>query len=259
MSKDRQFGGFTAPRYTPTPDQLFDELLEPGYLTEAELRVLLYIIRRTFGWKKEADAISLKQLSQGIVRRDGTRLDWGAGVGRAAASRASKSLEAKGIIRARRSPVSQAGDSDEPETTVYTLVMAADGGGIPKIQPLYSKDTALSTAGNQPPVSQRDPQETDVTINNEQEADGAEFSSGEPGEPPYAAWIAQTVLDYARELGDAAGAAQHVHRALVLWQRTGLSEESFVERLHAAKAAARKRQGRGRQAMNELFRALEEG
>ena len=36
---------------------LFDELLP--YLSEAELKVLLYIVRRTFGFKKEADAISV--------------------------------------------------------------------------------------------------------------------------------------------------------------------------------------------------------
>ena len=74
------FAGFDSPRYTPTPDQIFDELLAPGLLTEAELRVLLYIVRRTFGWKKELDNISLSQITGGIVRRDGTRLDWGAGV-----------------------------------------------------------------------------------------------------------------------------------------------------------------------------------
>ncbi len=44
-----QFGGFDAPHYTQTPDVLFDELLP--YLSEAELKVLLYIIRRTFGFR----------------------------------------------------------------------------------------------------------------------------------------------------------------------------------------------------------------
>src|SRR3954468_20704663 len=110
-----RFVGFVAPRYTPTPDELFDDLLAPGVLTEAELRVLLYIVRRTFGWKKDSDAISLSQLTGGIVRRtlgwkkdsdaislsqltggivrrDGTRLDWGAGVRRPAAVRAIRGL-----------------------------------------------------------------------------------------------------------------------------------------------------------------------
>ena len=115
-----QFGGFQNPRYTPTPDELFDELLAPGRLTEGELRVLLYIVRRTFGWKKDSDAISLSQLTDGIIRKDGTRLDWGAGVQRAAASRAVQGLERKGIILAARSHSAARGH----ETTTYQLRMA---------------------------------------------------------------------------------------------------------------------------------------
>ncbi|MEA2574958.1 MAG: hypothetical protein QOH93_2256 [Chloroflexia bacterium] len=92
------FAGFDSPRYTPTPDQIFDELLAPGLLTEAELRVLLYIVRRTFGWKKELDNISLSQITGGIVKRDGTRLDWGAGVAKSSAVRAIRGLVEKGVI-----------------------------------------------------------------------------------------------------------------------------------------------------------------
>lgn len=95
------FAGFDSPRYTPTPDQIFDELLAPGLLTEAELRVLLYIVRRTFGWKKELDNISLSQITGGIVKRDGTRLDWGAGVAKSSAVRAIKGLVDKGVIISR--------------------------------------------------------------------------------------------------------------------------------------------------------------
>lgn len=95
------FAGFDSPRYTPTPDQIFDELLAPGLLTEAELRVLLYIVRRTFGWKKELDNISLSQITGGIVKRDGARLDWGAGVAKSSAVRAIKGLVEKGVILSR--------------------------------------------------------------------------------------------------------------------------------------------------------------
>jgi hypothetical protein len=54
------FEGFGAPNTTPVPDVVFD-VLAPD-LGEAELRVLLYIIRRTFGFKKAADTISLGQM-----------------------------------------------------------------------------------------------------------------------------------------------------------------------------------------------------
>ena len=51
------FQGFRSPRYTQVPDEVFDELMPR--LSGAELKVLLYIIRRTFGFKKERDNISL--------------------------------------------------------------------------------------------------------------------------------------------------------------------------------------------------------
>lgn len=56
-----QFSGFVFPTTTPVPDQLFDELLPR--LSGAELKVLMYIIRRTFGFKKQSDDISLAQLA----------------------------------------------------------------------------------------------------------------------------------------------------------------------------------------------------
>src|SRR5215218_2096107 len=94
------FEGFDNPTTTPVPDVLFD-LLAPE-LAEAELRVLLYIIRRTFGFKKESDDISLKQLVEGITTRDGRILDRGAGIGKTAAIRAVKGLVEKGILIATR-------------------------------------------------------------------------------------------------------------------------------------------------------------
>jgi hypothetical protein len=48
------FEGFSRPNYTQVPDELFDVLMPD--LTEAELRVLLYIIRRTFGFKKDSES-----------------------------------------------------------------------------------------------------------------------------------------------------------------------------------------------------------
>ena len=63
------FAGFQSPNYTIVPDEVFDELL--GVLSGAELKVLLYIIRRTLGFKKERDSISLRQMVHGIVTRDG--------------------------------------------------------------------------------------------------------------------------------------------------------------------------------------------
>src|SRR5919205_1041943 len=95
---ERQFEGFENPTTTPVPDVVFDEFLV--WLGEAELKALMYIIRRTFGFKKDRDPISFNQFLKGIVTRDGRVLDRGCGIrDRTTLSKALKSLEAKGIVR----------------------------------------------------------------------------------------------------------------------------------------------------------------
>jgi hypothetical protein len=109
------FEGFSSPNYTQVPDELFDVLMPQ--LSEAELRVLLYIVRRTFGFKKSSDDISLRQLVDGIRTKDGTQLDHGAGIGKTAAVRAVKGLVEKCIIVAQRNQSVQNGY----EATTYAL------------------------------------------------------------------------------------------------------------------------------------------
>lgn len=53
---------FSAPNYTQTPNDFFDEVAKT--LKEGELRVLLCIMRQTFGWRKQWDRISLSQLME---------------------------------------------------------------------------------------------------------------------------------------------------------------------------------------------------
>jgi hypothetical protein len=84
-----RFRGFHSPNYTPVPDELFDELL--SILSGAELKVLLYIVRRTFGFKKLHERISLSQIRRGITTRDGRVLDRGTGLSLSAAQDAIKS------------------------------------------------------------------------------------------------------------------------------------------------------------------------
>jgi|SRR5581483_11251200 len=93
------FPGFRGPNYTPVPDELFDHLLPD--LTLAELRVLLYVMRRTFGFKKGSDRISKSQLESGIVKSDGRLLDRGTGLSRRAVRIAIHSLVEKGILLKR--------------------------------------------------------------------------------------------------------------------------------------------------------------
>ena len=87
-----RFPGVTSPNNTPVPDEFLDELLP--VLSGAELKVLLYVSRRTFGFKRDSDNISLSQMLNGLRTRDG-RLSTAASADQEASawrdSRASKS------------------------------------------------------------------------------------------------------------------------------------------------------------------------
>lgn len=105
MSKKRQvkstFNGFKQASTTPVPDDLFDELL--SILTGSELKVLLYIIRRTKGFNKDSDAISLSQFQHGIIKKGGEQLDRGCGISdRQTIVDALASLETKKCISSEK-------------------------------------------------------------------------------------------------------------------------------------------------------------
>src|SRR5215213_10690518 len=111
-----QFDGIATPNTTPCPDVYFDQVFPQ--LKESELKVLLYIVRRTFGFKKNQDPISFNQFLRGITTRDGRVLDRGCGVrSRTTLSGALKTLEAKGIIQSAKG-IDERGEN---QTTVYSL------------------------------------------------------------------------------------------------------------------------------------------
>jgi hypothetical protein len=172
MSNDRagksKFRGFRSPNYTQVPDELFDELLPE--LSGAELKVLLYIIRRTFGFKRDRDSISLSQMLNGVHSRNGDALDRGAGVSKPTLLQALRSLEDRGIIETERRRSAERGD----EPTVYMLRFADDReGGQKQRHPLVNK---LDQGGGQeslpPPWSKNLTtqetvlQETDLDLSN---------------------------------------------------------------------------------------------
>ena len=117
---DYVFQGFTSPTYTQVPDELFDELMPR--LSETVLKVLLYVVRRTYGFKKSADDISLKQMVEGIKTRDGRQLDNGTGLSRPGVTKGVRGLVGKGILSASRNSSIERGD----EPTTYRLRMAGD-------------------------------------------------------------------------------------------------------------------------------------
>lgn len=110
-----RFQGFSKPTYTIVPDEVFDQLMP--HLKEAELRVLLYIIRRTFGFDKDKDSISLRQMTEGIRSKDGRVLDHGTGMSRKAVISGTRGLVEKGIISVRKKTSPENGS----ETNIYRL------------------------------------------------------------------------------------------------------------------------------------------
>ncbi len=100
--------------------------------------MLLYVMRRTFGFKKGSDRISKSQLENGIMKHDGQLLDRGTGLSRRAVRIAIYSLVEKGILlkRSRFSP------AKGHEATEYALniigqdpwVESTQGGSAPGVQ-----------------------------------------------------------------------------------------------------------------------------
>ena len=66
------------PNSTQIPDVILDEWMSE--LEGAELKVVLYIARRTFGFGKRSDTISVSQMAHGIKTSDGETLDKGTGL-----------------------------------------------------------------------------------------------------------------------------------------------------------------------------------
>jgi hypothetical protein len=89
------------PNSTQIPNVLIDKLFP--FLAENELRALLYVARRTYGFQKDKDGIGLSQFTDGIVNaKTGERLDHGAGMSRSTAIRVLKILVAGEILEVKK-------------------------------------------------------------------------------------------------------------------------------------------------------------
>ncbi len=166
-SPDRAtFRGYASPNYTPVPDELFDEQLPD--LSGAELKVLLYIIRRTFGFKKDSDNISLSQMLTGVVTRDGRVLDRGVGLSKKTLLHAIKSLEGQNAIVTERRQSAERGN----EPTCYRLNMI-ETAGVKSTPPLGEKlHQGLEVESSPGPRSRNSPiQETGLQETAKQDRD----------------------------------------------------------------------------------------
>jgi hypothetical protein len=237
-----KFPGFVLPRYTPIPDALFDELLPD--VSGAELKVLLYILRRTLGFKKDADRISLSQICSGIVTREGQRLDRGTGLSRSTAVTAIRALEDWGVLLGsrRRDRLGSA------EATIYQPCFVREGS--PKIEPGWSENrTPPSWPTQLPLVRKANRQETVEQEPDQQETDSFESRlvvprAAEPDEERAVSILRQVVIDFGREFEDLLHERSNVTRAINLWRRSGLAVEGFVQYAYEARRLTRLYQGK---------------
>ena len=118
------FPGFQFPNTTQIPNEVFDTLMP--HLSGGELKVLLYICRRTFGFRKDSDRISLTQIAHGITTKAGRVLDQGTGLSKRHVINALKALEKRNIITVTR----KVDETGLNEVNTYSLNMLAMGGGV---------------------------------------------------------------------------------------------------------------------------------
>jgi phage replication O-like protein O len=126
MVADNQstFPGFQFPNTTQIPNEVFDTLMP--HLSGGELKVLLYICRRTFGFRKGSDSISLTQIAHGITTKAGRVLDQGTGLSKRHVINALKALEKRNIITVTR----KVDETGLNEVNTYSLNMLAMGAGV---------------------------------------------------------------------------------------------------------------------------------
>lgn len=90
------------PNSTQIPNVILDFIVPQ--IPEGEGKCLMYICRRTYGFHKERDRISLSQFVDGIKDRNGNQLDCGAGVSRPTAVESLKNLIGSGLVKVIRTP-----------------------------------------------------------------------------------------------------------------------------------------------------------
>lgn len=163
---DRPFPGWPRPGYTQVPNLFFDEVMPT--LTLAETRVLLYIIRRTIGFQRDATAISIAQIRTGLKATNGRQLDRGTGLGRTAVTDALRSLIEKQMI------VAQQNESEEFGTRPTTYALRFDDrGSAPADAPFRAGDLRPSAPADLFPIEERKTGERKGVMVNEKEHEAA--------------------------------------------------------------------------------------
>ena len=228
---DDVFEGFEGPNYTQVPDTVFDRLMP--ILSGAEFKVLCYIVRRTFGFRKGVDAISLTQIIGGITTRDGRQLDGGTGLSRDSVTKAIKSLEEKGVIVVNRRSSPTKGDQPSTYGLRFRDTEASSIGGS-------ENRTPPPREIGHPPVRESDPQETV-----EQQTGGQDRSKLRTADPTdydeSRDVLLPLVKDIAHEFRDAAPVSSTLTRVVRIQRESGLADDEFIGRVYRARQMAKER------------------
>ena len=221
---DFYYPGFLHPTTTPVPDDVIDELMPR--LSEAELKVLLYIVRRTFGFRKESDAISLNQLVNGIQTRDGRVLDSGTGMSRSSVIRGTNGLVEKGVITVDKRQT----EDGENEINVYALRFRDEQGVV------SSRDHPSSKL-RQPVVAPQDQQETALQQTDEQDTAPSKGTKPKQGNWKQApGWCHRFMEDFSREFGDTDAMGSNITRLWRMWEESGIDELHFSPLIYEARS-----------------------
>ncbi len=155
------FGGVDTLNGTQIPDAYFDEVMAP--LGPSAFTVLMYVSRRTFGFKRHSDQISLDQICHGIVTsavrdadgmviKPARRLDHGTGLAKSTVVRALDRLIAAGLIHKRHNTDPQRGQL----ANTYGIVFKDPAAASLAISPLPNKRIASASETDSTPVPQTD-------------------------------------------------------------------------------------------------------
>jgi len=228
--------GFLKPTTTPTPDEIFDVWLSK--LTGSELKVLLYIVRRTFGFGKDVDAISLSQITKGIRKKNGEVLDLGTGLSRKSAYQAVQNLEKRELIKVGRALA----EDRINEINTYSLVFRE---GVGEKLP-YGRGKSSRGVGEKLPSQETVEQETvkqETDISNLRSSPNLSTSSEEGIEELISPELELSVEVCSREFGDMEHLTSNLTHAFNLWARTRFDEAEMLTRVQQARQITKQRIG----------------
>lgn len=233
------FEGFLRPNFTQVPNPVIDQLMP--ILSEAEFKVLMYIVRRTFGFDKDYDAISLSQMTDGITTRDGRVLDKGTGLSKSSVRRGVSGLQEKGVIVVRK----VRNEDGEYETNVYSLrFQDEEGVGSEQNNPPVKFEQGVGPERDYPGSMMKPGvgQNSDIqqkAIQQKEQQDGPfEISKDQPTMLEISqvrADLEPYIRDFARELRDQSKLSSSVTRAVNIYFKTDLELDDFIDVMMTAR------------------------